>query len=69
MIELFDNLLQLAVVLLGCVWSGVLYLRSRRTPHFLLCCFYGCFALALLYWTLYFVLFGETPYLLSLIHI
>lgn len=63
MIELVDNLLQLGVVLLGCICSGVLYLKARRPPYFLLCCFYGCFSLALLYWTLYFVLFGETPYL------
>lgn len=63
MIELIDNLLQLTVVLLGCIWSWLLYLRGRRPPYFLLCCFYGCFSLALLYWTLYFVLFGETPYL------
>ena len=63
MIELIDNLIQLCAVLAGCLWSGGLCLKSRRQPYFLLCCFYGCFTLALLYWTLYFGLFGETPYL------
>ena len=61
MIELIDNLIQLCAVLLGSILSGVLYLRSRRQPYFLLCCFYGSFALARRYWTLYFGLFGETP--------
>ena len=56
MIELVDNLIQLAAVL-----SGVFYLKSRRQPYFLLCCFYGCFGSALLYWLLYTVLVARTP--------
>lgn len=61
MAELIDNLTQFTVVLLGCVWAGVLYLRRRGQAYFLLCCFYGCFTLGLVYWTLYYLLFGETP--------
>lgn len=61
MIELVDNLIQFCAVLLGCIWSGMLYLKNRHQPYFLLSCFYGCFALGLLYWILYFILFGETP--------
>ena len=45
----------------GCVLSGVLYLRSRRQPYFLLCCFYGCFGMGLLYWLLYTLLITDAP--------
>lgn len=41
MTEFIDNLVQLLVVLSGCCLSGGLYLRNRRQPYFLLCCFYG----------------------------
>ena len=61
MIELVDNLIQLAAVLSGFAVSGVFYLKSRRQPYFLLCCFYGCFGSALLYWLLYTVLVARTP--------
>ena len=49
MVEFLDNLTQLLAALSGCVLAGAFYLRRRRQPYFLLCCFYGCFALALLY--------------------
>lgn len=61
MIELVDNLIQLTAVLSGFAVSGVCYLKSRRQPYFLLCCFYGCFSSALLYWLLYTVLVARTP--------
>ncbi len=61
MIELVDNLIQLAAVLSGFAVSGVFYLKSRRQPYFLLCCFYGCFGSALLYWLLYTVLVARAP--------
>ena len=41
--------------------SGIRYLRHRTLSYFLLICFYGCFALGSLYWTLYLLLFSETP--------
>ena len=53
MIEFIDNLIQLLAVLSGCILSGLSYLRSRSQTWFLLCCFYGCFGLGLLYWLLY----------------
>lgn len=59
--ELIINLLQFSVTLLGFCLSGIRYLRHRTLSYFLLICFYGCFALGSLYWTLYLLLFSETP--------
>ena len=33
----------------------------EQHAYFLLLCFYGCFALGALYWTLYLLLFDTTP--------
>ena len=55
--ELIINLLQFFVTLLGFCLSGIRYLRHRTLSYFLLICFYGCFALGSLYWTLYLLLF------------
>ena len=59
--ELISNLFQFAVTLLGFCLSGIWYLKDRKQTCFLLTCFYGCFALGSLYWTLYLLLFSETP--------
>ena len=59
--ELIENLLQLLVTFVGAVLSGIAYRKSRRQAYFLLLCFYGCFALGALYWTLYLLLFEATP--------
>ena len=59
--ELVSNLWQFAVTLLGFCLSGLRYLKSRRQEYFLLTCFYGCFTLGSLYWTLYLLLFSKTP--------
>ena len=59
--ELISNVLQFAVTLLGFFLSGIRYLKSRTQAYFLLTCFYGCFALGSLYWTLYLFLFSKTP--------
>ena len=59
--ELIENLLQLLVTFVGAVLSGISYRKSRRQAYFLLLCFYGCFALGALYWTLYLLLFDTTP--------
>ena len=56
-----ENLLQLLVTFVGAVLSGIAYRKSRRQAYFLLLCFYGCFALGALYWTLYLLLFDTTP--------
>ena len=61
MVEFLDNLTQLLAALSGCVLAGVFYLRSRRQPYFLLCCFYGCFGFGLLYWLLYTLLVTDAP--------
>ena len=59
--EIIDNFSQFFVVFLGSILSGVLYLKSRRQPYFILTCFYSCFALAGLYWMLYTILITDTP--------
>ena len=59
--ELTSNLLQFLVTLLGFCLGAILYCQNRRQAYFLLACFYGCFALGSLYWTLYLLLFSETP--------
>ena len=51
--ELADNFVQFSVTLLGFCLSGMRYLKGRKQAYFLLTCFYGCFALGSLYWTLY----------------
>ena len=62
--ELIENLLQLFVTLLGACFAGVYYRKEREQAYFLLFCFYGCFALGSLYWTLYLLLFSMTPQVL-----
>ena len=59
--ELIENLLQLLVTFFGTLLSGIAYRKSGRQAYFLLLCFYGCFALGALYWTLYLLLFDTTP--------
>lgn len=58
--EIIDNLSQLFVMLLGCIFSGIFYLKDRKQPYFILFCFYGCFALAGLYWLFYAILITDT---------
>ncbi|MEI3416708.1 MAG: hypothetical protein V8Q43_04005 [Christensenellaceae bacterium] len=62
--ELIENLLQLLTMFVGALLSGIAYRKSRRQTYFLLLCFYGCFALGALYWTLYLLLFDTTPQVL-----
>ena len=59
--ELIENLLQLLTTFVGALLSGISYRKSGRQTYFLLLCFYGCFALGVLYWTLYLLLFDTTP--------
>ena len=59
--ELIENLLQLLTTFVGALLSGIAYRKNRRQTYFLLLCFYGCFALGALYWTLYLLLFDTTP--------
>ena len=59
--ELIENLLQLLVTFIGALLSGISYRKSHQQAYFLLLCFYGCFALGALYWTLYLLLFDTTP--------
>ena len=59
--ELIENLLQLLTTFVGALLSGIAYRKSHHQAYFLLLCFYGCFALGSLYWTLYLLLFDTTP--------
>ena len=59
--ELIENLLQLLTTFVGALLSGISCRKSGRQAYFLLLCFYGCFALGALYWTLYLLLFDTTP--------
>lgn len=61
MVELIDNISQFLVTMISGCLSGALYYRTHRQPYFMLACFYGCYALAGLYWTLYYLLFSTTP--------
>ena len=54
--ELIENLLQLLTTFVGALLSGIACRKSGRQAYFLLLCFYGCFALGALYWTLYLLL-------------
>ena len=59
--ELIENFLQLLAAFIGGCFAGAAYWKTRRQAYFLLFCFYGCFALGALYWTLYLLLFATTP--------
>lgn len=59
--ELIENLLQLGAAFSGVCLAGVAHRKSGRQAYLLLFCFYGCFALGALYWTLYLLLFSTTP--------
>lgn len=59
--ELIENLLQLGAAFSGVCLAGAAHRKSGRQAYFLLFCFYGCFALGALYWTLYLLLFSTTP--------
>ena len=61
MAELFENFLQLAVTTIGVIISFLKYGKDHKRIDLLLTCFYGCFALGALYWTLYLFLYSTTP--------
>ena len=56
-----DNFIQLAVMA-GCgIYAAVLFLRRREQAWLLLTCFYGAFALGLIYWILFLVFRSDVP--------
>lgn len=70
MIEIIDNSIQLSVidnaiqllVMTGCgIYAAVLFLRRKEQVWFLLTCFYGAFALGLIYWLLFIVFRSGIP--------
>lgn len=64
-IELFDNIFQTIVTFIcGCI-SGIFFYRNRMRAYFLLSCFYFCYSMGTLYWTLQIILFIQTPQIFS----
>ena len=61
MIELIDNVSQLAVTFAAGVGAGMSFYKARSQPYFLLTCFFGTFTLGSLHWILYMLLFNSTP--------
>ncbi len=56
-----DNAIQL-VVIAGCgIYAAMRFLRRREQAWFLLTCFYGAFALGLIYWILFLVFRSDVP--------
>ena len=61
MIELLDNSLQLAILLICLLISAWNLYRRRNRGWLLLTLFYGCYSIALTYWLLYLFLRGDQP--------
>ncbi|HPD01564.1 MAG TPA: hypothetical protein PLA01_09490 [Acetivibrio sp.] len=61
MIELIDNSVQLAVLTVCCIYSAIRSIRRNDHVWFLLTCFYGAYALGLVYWLLFIVFHSKTP--------
>ncbi|MEG0803872.1 MAG: histidine kinase [Pygmaiobacter sp.] len=61
MIEMIDNAIQLAVTTGCAIWAGFLYCRHKNQQYSILACFYGTFALGLLYWLIYLMMNNYTP--------
>lgn len=61
MVEIIDNAVQLGVTVFCTVWSAIIAVKKRNQLFFLICCFYGTFALGLAYWLLYLIMMSYTP--------
>ncbi|MEG0354647.1 MAG: histidine kinase [Lachnospiraceae bacterium] len=61
MIEIVDNAIQLFVTIGCAIWSGILAMRRKSQSYFILACFYGTFALGLLFWLSYLAIMTYTP--------
>jgi len=61
MIELIDNAIQLTVLIGCCTYSAVQAIRRNSHVWFLLTCFYGAYALGLVYWLLFIAFHSTYP--------
>lgn len=61
MIEVIDNTVQLAVTLFGTFFAARIATKWRSQHYAILACFYGTFALGLVYWLVYLALMSYTP--------
>lgn len=60
-LSVIDNAIQLAVMASCGIYAAVLFLRRREQAWLLLTCFYGAFALGLIYWLLFLVFRSDVP--------
>ena len=61
MVEITDNSVQLAVTLICAVIAGSLALKRRKQSYCILACYYGAFAMGLMYWLVYDIITSYTP--------
>ncbi|MEG1459066.1 MAG: hypothetical protein RSB37_09015 [Acetivibrio sp.] len=61
MIEIVDNGIQLFITIGCALWAGILAAKRKSQSYFILACFYGTFALGLLFWLSYLVIMTYTP--------
>lgn len=61
MIEIIDNAVQLGVLMGCCIYTILLFMRTREQVWFLLTCYYGAYALGLVYWFLFLLFYSEFP--------
>ena len=61
MIEVLDNVLQLAILALCLALSFMHFSSSRSDERLMTLGFFGCSFLGLAYWTAYLLVFGTTP--------
>lgn len=60
-LAVIDNAIQLAVVAGCCIYTVLVFLRSKEQVWLLLTCFYGAFSLGLIYWLLFIIFRSGTP--------
>ncbi|MEF9864715.1 MAG: histidine kinase [Christensenellaceae bacterium] len=61
MIEIIDNAIQLFITTSCAIWVGTLAAKRKSQSYFILACFYGTFALGLLFWLSYLAIMTYTP--------
>ncbi|MEG0615654.1 MAG: histidine kinase [Oscillospiraceae bacterium] len=61
MIEIIDNAVQLFITAGCALWAIFLAVRKKSQSYFILACFYGTFALGLLFWLSYLAIMTYTP--------
>lgn len=63
MIEIIDNSIQLTVLACCCIYSAIQAIRRNTNAWFLLTCFYGAYALGLVFWLLFLFFYSDWPHI------